>query len=196
MEQPVSSKSRRFLSHPVLRFSIGLLVFLFSLVWVYSWLQVFLLTAIEIPANGIGLSNLCDWQYSLSSELVWSGNTEVPFIVLLIVTAGLFAWRLAREHQPSHLLLEFGILNLLFVSVGTLVFILAALANVVVLMIPGNETRLALLLDCKPIFPVLPGLLTTRLMTAGLIYSQATGWLMQRISSGHGNQSETSIHSE
>ncbi|MCJ7431871.1 MAG: hypothetical protein MUO77_00120 [Anaerolineales bacterium] len=178
MEQPLSSNAQKFSSHSKSMLIIGSLVLLISLALLHFWLQVFFLFAIEIPVNGIGMSNLCSWQYSLSNDFVWrEGSTYIPLLVLFHMMAFLFIFRLRGKKQPSILLLEFGVLNILFVVVGTGVFILIALLNIVVLIIPGNAAWMITLLGCEPTDLVLPGIITTSLMTIGLVYSQATGWL-------------------
>jgi hypothetical protein len=169
---------KNFLSSPKSMLMIGSLVLLISLALVHFWIQSFFIFAIEFPPSGTDVTNLCDWQYSLSNEYTWSGNgnTGTPFLMLFHISAFLFIFRWWRRKQsPFILLLEFGALNVLFVFAGVALFILIALINIPILPISN------ILLGCKPTFLALPGIVTTSLVALGLIYSQATGWLSRRI---------------
>ena len=179
MEQYPSSIARKLLSHPKSTLLIGSLVLFISLALLDFWLKVFFLFAIEIPVNGIGMSNLCSWQYSLSNDFVWSGDSSTPFLVLFHLLAFLFVFRLWRKKQLSTLPLEFGTSIIFFMIVGTGVFIFTALLDLLAQIVPGH-TWMNALLGCEPTLLVLPGIITTLLMTIGLAYSLATGWLVRK----------------
>ncbi len=168
-------------------FLFGLGSLLGSLIFLYIWLQFLFLWAIEIPVNGIGQSHLCDWQYTLSEKLVLSSHTGFPFLVLLLVMACLFVYRILRNGQVAGLMLEFASLIGLTMLAGTAVFFLGAFINLLIHLIPGSmewiSTSLGWVewgsraLGCKPVFPAIPGLLATTVLVLGLSFAQATGRL-------------------
>lgn len=180
MKKPSSNKNEVISNPKSMRFA-GALFLLGSLILVYFWLQGFSSIAIEIPANGIGMSNLCDWQVSLSNNLVLSSNTNTPFLIFLHLSALLFLFRGSRKKLNFTLPLEFGILNILYVVVGTGIFFLLILLTILIYQIPGSDTWNMRLFGCEPTSTVLPGLFTITLVTAGLVISQATGWLQPRL---------------
>ena len=163
----------------------GLALLAGSLVVLYIWLQFFCLWAIEIPVNGIGQSQLCDWQYTLSEKLVWSSHTGFPFLVLLLVMACLFVYRILRNGQVAGLMLEFASLIGLAMLAGTAAFFLGAFISLLIHLIPGSMEWISTSLGwvewgsrttgCKPVFPAFPGMLATTVLVLGLIYAQATG---------------------
>lgn len=155
----------------------GVLVLGGSLILVYLWLQGFLIFTVELPANGIGVLNPCIWQYSLSTDLIWSGNTAVPFFFFLLLSALMFLLRLARKTPNVNLPLEFGVLNLLFTAGGTGLFILLFLIYGLIFLIPGLGTWNLRLFGCEPTDTFLPGMAALGIMTVTLIAFQATGWL-------------------
>lgn len=160
----------------------GLLVLVGSLILVYIWLQGFILFTVEIPANGIGMSNLCSWQVSLSNDLVWSGNTAVPFLIVLHLSGLMFLLRMSRKKPNANLPMEFGVLNLLFVAGGTALFILSTLLTVLLYLLPGSQTWNMRFFGCEPAGAFLPGMFTITIVTAALLISQATGWLERKFS--------------
>lgn len=181
MKQYPSLHTQTLWSHPKSVTMIGSVLLLVSLALVYFWMQIFFLFAIELPVNGIGMSNICAWQYSFSNDFVWSGHSNTPFLIFVHMMAFLFIGRLWRKKHSSILPLEFGVLNILFIVAGTCVFILMALINIVVLIIPGGAGWTSALLDCEPTFLAVPGIVTTPLMILVLVYSQTTGWLAQKL---------------
>lgn len=163
----------------------GALVLAGSLALVYFWLQGFLTFTVELPANGIGVANLCIWQYSLSTDLIWSGNTATPFLVFLLISAVIFLLRLARKKPNVNLALEFGLLNLLFVAGGTGLFFLFFLIYGLIFLIPGFRTWNLQLFGCEPTDAFLPGMAALGIMTAVLFTFQATGWLQNPTAKRH-----------
>ena len=165
----------------------GLALLAGSLVVLYIWLQFFCLWAIEIPVNGIGQSQLCDWQYTLSEKLVWSSHTGFPFLVLLLVMACLFVYRILRNGEVMGLMLEFtGVIGLAMLA-GTAAFFLGAFVSLLIHLIPGSMEWISTSLGwvewgsrttgCKPVFPAIPGLLATTVLVLGLSHAQLTGRL-------------------
>lgn len=163
----------------------GVLVLVGSLVLVYFWLQGFLIFTVELPANGIGVLNPCIWQYSLSTDLIWSGNTAIPFLVFLLLSALMFMLRLARRTPNVNLPLEFGILNLLFTTGGTGLFILLFLIYGLIFLIPGLGTWNLRLFGCEPTDTFLPGMAALGIMSVTLFVFQATGWLQNPSKNSH-----------
>lgn len=156
---------------------MGALVLAGSLALVYFWLQGFLTFTIELPANGIGVPNLCIWQYTLSTDLIWSGNTAIPFLAFLLLSALNFLLRLARKRPNTNLPLEFGLLNLLFAVGGTGLFMFFFLIYTIILLIPGAETLSLHVFGCKPTDAFLPGMAALGISTVMLFAFQGTGWL-------------------
>src|SRR5574340_633524 len=163
----------------------GALVLAGSFILVYFWLQGFLMLAVELPANGIGMPNPCIWQYSLSNDLIWSGNTAIPFLVFVLLSMLMFMLRLARRKTNSNLPLEFGLLNLLFTAGGTGLFILLSLIYGLIFQIPGFGNWNLRLFGCEPTDAFLPGMAALGIMTAVLITFQATGWLQNPSTKRH-----------
>jgi hypothetical protein len=79
--------------------------------------------------NGIGQSNLCSWQMTLSIFLESSRHRTIPFLIVFHISALIFLFRLAKKGRLADLLLEFGLLNLLVLFLGVIVFILMVLID-------------------------------------------------------------------
>lgn len=174
----IASKSKR-------TYLTGALVLAGSLALVYFWLQAFLMIAVELPANGIGAPNPCVWQYSLSTDLIWRGNSAIPFLVFLLFSSVTFLLRLAQKKPNFNLPLEFGLLNLLFTAGGTGLFILLSLIYGLIFQIPGFGYWNLRLFGCEPTDGFLPGMAALGIMTVMLFTFQATGWLQTPSMKGH-----------
>ena len=176
------TKITKYFSHPIFAPISGTLILFFSFLPLQLWLYIFMVTMSEFPINGIGmdLSNYCRLQINLSDY--FSGLPQKSFLPLLIIFHGsafLFVFRSRKKDQLPMLPLEFGVLNFLFLPLGTTLFIFGLCVEIIVSVVtgssPGSDNNF--LFTCKTTGGFWPGLIATILATAGLFYSQATGWL-------------------
>ncbi|MCE5207557.1 MAG: hypothetical protein LLG42_04515 [Chloroflexi bacterium] len=127
------------------------------------------------------LSDYCQLQINFSNYFsTWTQRSFLPLLVIFHGSAFIFLFRARKEEAilPG-LPLEFGILNLLFPVSGTMVFIFGLIVEIISAFVinglPGSDN--ILFSACKTTRGFYPGLIATILSTAGLFYSQATGWL-------------------
>jgi hypothetical protein len=152
------------------------LLLFFSVFTLGAWFIAFLPFTIEVPMDGVGQSNLCSWQMTLSNFMEISRQRTVPFLVVFHISALIFFFRLAQKGRLADLLLEFGVLNLLAPFLGVIVFILMVLIDVGIGYIVNAAGRGGLL-SCDPTPTLIPGIVSTAIVMVGLFISQVTGWV-------------------
>ena len=116
-----------------------MIVLVFSIFALGAWFMGILLFAIEIPMNGIGQSNLCDWQSKLSHFFETPENRIIPFLIVFHLSAFAFLFRLSKKDQLPSLPLEFGFLNFLFTLAGIILLFLACLAAAAIAWITAGS---------------------------------------------------------
>jgi len=175
-------KKIKYLSQPIITLVSGVLILAFSFILLRLWFSVFLVFMSEFPVNGIGmdLSKYCNMQIEFSNYFSgWRNSGDIPLLIIFHGSTFLFIFRSREKEQLSMLPLEFGVLNILFLALGTALFICGLIVGLFVStgigLVSGSDGFL--LLGCKTTAGFWPGLIASILTTAGLFVSQANGWL-------------------
>ena len=128
----------------------------------------------------MNLNHFCRLQLDLSHYFsAFTKNGFVPLLIIFIGSSIFFIFRSRNKDLLRQLPLEFGILNFLFLPVGTILFFAGLIVESTILALTGGSlsSESVFIFNCITTRGFWPGLIAIILASAGLFLSQATGWL-------------------